>query len=61
MLAATPRTPIALWDASPVEPTTPSPSRRSATVGEGPTVAIRVSHPVSDNVSYQFQEKVDLY
>ncbi len=61
MLAATPKTPTASWDASPVGPTIPSPWRHSATVGEGPTAPIRASRPVSDHVSYQWKEKTDLY
>lgn len=47
MPAATPRTSTVSWDASPVGPTTPSPWRHSATVGEGPTALIRASRPVS--------------
>lgn len=45
--AATRRTPTASWDASPAAPTTPSPCRRTATVGGVPAAPIRASHPVS--------------
>ena len=47
MLAATRRSPTALWGASPVAQTTPSPWRHTARVDEGPTAPTGVSHPVS--------------